>query len=66
MSPSPDTETIPVPTPWPTRPDGSNKTMGEMTPDEQRAQWKDAVASVKRDFENPAFRAALRLAEGEE
>lgn len=32
---------------WPTRPDGTNKTMGEMTPEERREQWAGAVDRYK-------------------
>jgi len=45
--------------PWPTRPDGSNKTVGEMTPAERKQVFTDAAARLKDQFEHPAFRAAL-------
>ena len=36
--------------PWPTRPDGTNKTMGEMTHEERREQWRRAVERAKPGF----------------
>lgn len=43
----------PLHVPWPKRPDGSNMTMGEMTPEQRRAQWKAAVLRVKAKCERP-------------
>lgn len=40
--------------PWPTRPDGSNMTMGEMTPEQRRAQWKAAAIRWRARGEQPA------------
>lgn len=48
-------------TPWPKRPDGTNKTMGEMTADEQKAQWKASSERVRRQFvdrDTPVFQLA--------
>ena len=47
-------------TPWPTHPDGRPKKMGEMTPEERRAQFRDAAATVKTKMEAPAVQQALR------
>jgi hypothetical protein len=48
--------------PWPKRPDGSNKTMGEMTPAERRAQFTAACQRLKAEFERPEVQAALQAA----
>lgn len=48
-----------IPTPWPKRPDGTNKTMGEMTREERRAQWKDAAERARVTFSDPRIRAAI-------
>jgi hypothetical protein len=40
-------------TEWPKRPDGSNKTMGEMTSEERRVQFAAACQRVKAEFEHP-------------
>ena len=53
-------------TPWPKHPDGTPKKMGEMTQAEQRAQWVDACARLKVEFETPAIQAALAAALGEQ
>jgi len=41
-------------TPWPCHSDGRPKKMGEMTTQERRTQFKDAVAKVKALIETPA------------
>jgi hypothetical protein len=46
-------------TPWPTRPDGTNKTFGEMTREEQRVQMKAAGRRLEAEFAEPARQAAL-------
>jgi len=46
--------------PWPTREDGSNKTVGEMTPDEMRAVMKAASERTKRHFERPEMQDGIR------
>lgn len=47
---------------WPKHADGSPKRMGEMTHDEQRAQWKAAAARLEREFKRaaPAIAKVLR------
>lgn len=40
---------------WPKRADGSNMTMGEMTPEQRRHQMKLAAERAKKRFENPAM-----------
>lgn len=35
---------------WPKRPDGTNKTMGEMSREEQREQWRKSAQRVGREF----------------
>lgn len=52
--------TNPTETPWPTHQDGRPKKMGEMTPEERKAQFRDAVATVKSRIETPAMQQALR------
>jgi hypothetical protein len=44
---------------WPKHPDGSNKRVGDMTPEESRAVFKAAGERVKAQFERPAVQAAL-------
>ena len=46
-------------TEWPKRPDGSNKSMGEMTREEQKAVLRPILADLKRELESPEFRATL-------
>lgn len=41
-------------------PGGRPKKMGEMTPEERREQFRDAVAIVKARIETPAMQQALR------
>lgn len=36
--------------PWPTHPDGRPMKMGEMTPEQRRAQWVAAARRVKRSL----------------
>lgn len=36
---------------WPKREDGTNKTMGEMTRDERRAQFKASIVRIKVEME---------------
>jgi hypothetical protein len=38
---------------WPKRPDGTNKTMGEMTPEERKAQVQASLGRLKAELENP-------------
>ena len=45
--------------PWPTHPDGRPMKMGEMTQEQRRGQFAAAVATVKREFENPSYRQAM-------
>lgn len=47
-------------TPWPSHPDGRRKTVGEMTPEERKAQFKDAAHRVKETMEAPAMRQAIQ------
>jgi hypothetical protein len=49
-----------IETPWPMHPDGRQKKMGEMTPEERKAQFKDAVQRVKTTMETPAMRQAIQ------
>lgn len=44
---------------WPTRPDGSNMTVGEMTPEQRRAVFAAAVQRTKAHFERPEVRAGI-------
>jgi hypothetical protein len=44
---------------WPTHDDGRPKKMGEMTPDERKACWRDAALKVKAEMESPAMQAKL-------
>lgn len=44
---------------WPKRADGSNKTMGEMTREEQMVQWRRAAARFKARIERPEAQAAF-------
>jgi hypothetical protein len=44
---------------WPKRPDGSNKTVGEMTPAEKREQFAKAAKRVQAEFEDPAMQKAV-------
>lgn len=45
---------------WPKRPDGSNKTVGEMTPEEKRAAFQGAAQRVKAELEHPATQKAIK------
>jgi len=45
--------------PWPTRADGTNKTVGEMTPDERRAAFAEAAERVKQEMESPEMQRAV-------
>ena len=45
---------------WPKRPDGTNKTMGEMTPEERREQMEAAVLRLKAELEHPKMQEAMR------
>jgi len=38
---------------WPKHPDGKPKKMGEMTRDEQRAQWRSAATRLEAEFADP-------------
>ena len=49
-------------TKWPTHPNGENKKMGEMTPEERRACVKASVSRLKAEFENPKNQEALSRA----
>ncbi len=44
---------------WPKRDDGSNKTVGEMTPDERREVFKRSAERNRRLFERPDFQKAI-------
>ncbi len=44
---------------WPTRADGQNKTVGEMTPEERREVIAAAAQRVKAQFEAPKAQAAF-------
>lgn len=44
---------------WPKRPDGSNKTVGEMTREERSAVFKAATARLKAEFEHPKVQDAI-------
>lgn len=44
---------------WPRRPDGSNKTIGEMSPDEQDRVTRDAGKQLEREFAQPAVKAGI-------
>jgi hypothetical protein len=44
---------------WPKHPDGRNKKMGEMTRDEQMAQWRRAAERFKQQVETPEAQAAF-------
>jgi hypothetical protein len=43
---------------WPKRPDGSNMTMGEMTPEQRREQMRLAAQRVKAKMEKTDARRA--------
>jgi hypothetical protein len=47
---------------WPKRPDGSNMSVGEMTPEQRRAVFGEAVRQTKRYFERPDVRAGIAAA----
>ena len=49
-------------TDWPKHPDGRNKKMGEMTPDERREQFRASLARLKAEFEDPRKQAAIKAA----
>jgi hypothetical protein len=38
---------------WPKHSDGTNKTMGEMTSEERREQWKKGAERLKKELESP-------------
>lgn len=44
---------------WPKHPDGRNMKMGEMTPEQRRAQWKAAAERFKAEVERPEMQAQL-------
>lgn len=44
---------------WPKHPDGRPKTMGEMTPAEQKEQIKLAVRQLQRELDSPEFKKAI-------
>jgi hypothetical protein len=44
---------------WPKHPDGRNKTMGEMTPEESRAVIAASCARLKAEFEHPVMQEKL-------
>lgn len=48
--------------PWPTRADGTNKTVGEMTPDERRRVFAEAAARLQREFSDPLVQQKLAAA----
>lgn len=45
---------------WPTHPDGRPKKMGEMTPEERRAQFAAAATTVRAQLEQPAMQQAMK------
>ena len=45
---------------WPKRPDGSNMTIGEMTPEQRREQFRRSVLRIKAEFEHPATQAKIQ------
>lgn len=50
------------PVAWPKRPDGSNMTIGEMTPQQKREQFGAAALRVEAEFRTPSMRAAIARA----
>lgn len=44
---------------WPKRPDGTNKTMGEMTPEERREQFEAAAQRLKAELESPEMQRVI-------
>lgn len=51
--------------PWPKRRDGSNKTLGEMTPEERRTQFVEACEKLRPEIESPEMRTALEVFDGD-
>lgn len=45
---------------WPKHKDGRNKKIGEMTPEERRAVFKDAVLRVQKEFDDPRTQEKLK------
>lgn len=44
---------------WPTYPDGMPKTMGELTKEEQRAQFNAAVERLKPEFAREGIKLVI-------
>ena len=44
---------------WPTHEDGSPKTMGELSKEQQREQWQWAAKRVQAHFDKPEVKAAI-------
>jgi hypothetical protein len=45
---------------WPKRPDGSNMTVGEMTPEDARRVTREAAERLKAQFADPARKARIQ------
>lgn len=45
---------------WPKRPDGSNMSIGEMTPEDARRVMREAAERFKAKFEDPAHQARIQ------
>lgn len=48
------------PTPWPCHADGTPKRLGEMTPSEQRVQWRQAAARLQKEFDGARLGLQIR------
>lgn len=44
---------------WPKHPDGTNKRVGDMTPEEKRAVFQAATLRLKAEFEQPDMQAKM-------
>lgn len=51
---------------WPKRPDGSNKTMGEMTPAERSEQTRIACERLQMELNQPSIQEGLARVIGEQ
>lgn len=45
---------------WPTREDGTNKRVGEMTPEERKEVFATAAKRTQQHFERPDIQAGLK------
>lgn len=45
---------------WPMRPDGTRKTMGELSPEQQKAILREVCAKLKAELESPPAQAFFR------